>query len=250
MNQQPDKLFREKLEGYQKPAPASAWEKIAAAQTKKNDKGLWLKIAASILLAAVAAYLLLPGNNSTNISQPSLTEAATQKKDETTSQQQKPISDIPTEVKDEPAPIAKRETTQKRKTVKKSMPEVEQTVIVAINEETKPQNESMPLVEHNNIVVSPLAEIEVAVTETQTDLQPAQQGVTLVFTAEDVDEYLDKKALAEATSDSKKSSTLKKLLKKANDLTNNQDPFGELRQKKNEILALNFKSEKQRGQNK
>ena len=41
-----------------------------------------------------------------------------------------------------------------------------------------------------------------------------------------------------------------KLLKKANDLKNNHDPMGELRQKKNEILALNFKGEKQRGQNK
>jgi hypothetical protein len=40
---------------------------------------------------------------------------------------------------------------------------------------------------------------------------------------------------------------LKKLLDKAEDM----DPFGDLRQKKNEILALNFRSEKnQRGQNK
>jgi hypothetical protein len=250
MNQQPDKLFREKLEGYQKPAPASAWEKIASAQTKKNDKGLWLKIAASILIAVAAAYLLLPGNNSTNVSRPSLTEAPTQKKDETNSQQQKPIGDIPTEVKDESVSVSKRETTQKRKAVKKSIPEVEQNFNVATNEETKPQNGSMPLVEDSNNVLSPVNEVEVVITETHTDLQPAQQSVTLVFTAEDVDGYLDKKALAEATSDSKKSSTLKKLLKKANDLTNNQDPFGELRQKKNEILALNFKGDKQRGQNK
>jgi hypothetical protein len=41
-----------------------------------------------------------------------------------------------------------------------------------------------------------------------------------------------------------------KLLKKANNLTSNQDPLGELRQKKSEILALNFKNDKQRGQNK
>ena len=60
MNQQPDKLFREKLEGYQKPAPASAWEKIAAAQSKKNDKWLWLKIAASIAFVAVIGYMSWP----------------------------------------------------------------------------------------------------------------------------------------------------------------------------------------------
>ena len=40
MNQQPDKFFREKLEDYNKPAPSAAWDKIAAAQPKKNHKGL------------------------------------------------------------------------------------------------------------------------------------------------------------------------------------------------------------------
>ena len=73
---------------------------------------------------------------------------------------------------------------------------------------------------------------------------------TLIITTKESDEYLNKKELAQATSKEKKSSTLKKLLKKADDLTNDQDPFGELRQKKNEILALNFKTDKQRGQNK
>ena len=71
----------------------------------------------------------------------------------------------------------------------------------------------------------------------------------MTITSEETNKYLNENALAEATSEEKKSSTLKKLLKKANDLKNNQDPFGDLRQKKNEILALNFKNEK-RGQNK
>jgi hypothetical protein len=53
----------------------------------------------------------------------------------------------------------------------------------------------------------------------------------------------------DATPEDKKPSTFKKLLSRAYDLKNNQDPIGELRQKKNEILALNFKKDK-RGQNK
>jgi hypothetical protein len=62
--------------------------------------------------------------------------------------------------------------------------------------------------------------------------------------------YLDKKSLAEATSNEKKPSRLRKLLDKAYDLKHNQEPFADLRQKKNEILALNFKNEKQPSQNK
>jgi hypothetical protein len=77
-----------------------------------------------------------------------------------------------------------------------------------------------------------------------------KETMTLVFTATEVNNYLDKKNIAKATSDNKKPSTLMKLLKKANNLTSNQDPLGELRQKKSEILALNFKNDKQRGQNK
>ncbi len=91
---------------------------------------------------------------------------------------------------------------------------------------------------------------EIVAPEAAHSSTPAIQNITLVFTAEEVDEYLVKKEIAKATSDGKKTSTLMKVLKKASNLKNNQDPLGELRQKKNEILALNFKSEKQRGQNK
>src|SRR5688572_18703386 len=58
MNQQPDKFFREKLEGFQKTAPSLAWERIEAGLDKKNNKGLWLKIAAALLLLAVASFVL------------------------------------------------------------------------------------------------------------------------------------------------------------------------------------------------
>ena len=79
MNQQPDKLFRDKLEGYQKPAPASAWEKIAAAQSKKNDKWPWLKVAASIAFVAAAGYTLLPERKTSDLSNESLTKPAEEK---------------------------------------------------------------------------------------------------------------------------------------------------------------------------
>jgi ABC-type nickel/cobalt efflux system permease component RcnA len=58
MNQQPDKLFREKLEGFHKPAPTAAWNKIDAGLRKKNNKTIWLRVAASVLLVAVAAFLI------------------------------------------------------------------------------------------------------------------------------------------------------------------------------------------------
>ena len=123
--------------------------------------------------------------------------------------------------------------------------DVQNLNLATTKEETLPlQNETKEDIALVETVIQPQIE------DTSVAAKPEPQKITLVYTAKDVEEYLDKKYLAEATSESKKSSTLTKLLKKANDLTNNQDPFGELRQKKNEILALNFRSEKQRGQKK
>src|SRR5687767_5192520 len=62
MNQQPDKLFREKLYNYQQPASSNAWSKVDAQLDKKNNKFLWLKVAAAILLLVVAAFILWPHN--------------------------------------------------------------------------------------------------------------------------------------------------------------------------------------------
>lgn len=73
--------------------------------------------------------------------------------------------------------------------------------------------------------------------------------MTLVFNARETEAYLDKNSVDDATEEGKDASTFKKLLQKARDLKTNQDPLGDLRLKKNEILALNFKNDK-RGQNK
>ncbi|HMG88525.1 MAG TPA: hypothetical protein VK589_00645 [Chryseolinea sp.] len=250
MNQQPDELFREKLEGYQKPAPASAWEKIAAAQSKKNDKWLWLKIAASIALVAVVGYISWPDTNTEVLSKESLTKPAEEKTSEQVPASDEKLADVkkesqPSATSDQPS----TQTSKQKKTNKKMAPpkvDVKKlNVADVVEEEILPlQNETHEEIALVETVTQPQLEDTPVVTKVEA------HNMTLVYSAKDVEEYLDKKSLAEATSDSKKSSTLKKLLKKANDLTNNQDPFGELRQKKNEILALNFKSEKQRGQNK
>ncbi len=251
MNQHPDKLFREKLEGYQKPAPASAWEKIAAAQSKKNDKWLWLKIAASIAFIAVIGYMSWPEPKTENLSH----ESSIKPSEEKTSEQVPPVNekmaDVKTETTQQAASSDKPSTpVSNRKSIGKKMsPPKDDVQNLNVAETTK--EETLPLrneTKEDIALVEPV--IQPKIEDTSVAAQPEPQKITLVYTAKDVEEYLDKKSLAEATSDSKKSSTLKKLLKKANDLTNNQDPFGELRQKKNEILALNFKNEKQRGQNK
>ncbi len=250
MNQQPDKFFREKLEGYQKPVPASAWEKIAAEQRKKKHKGLWLKFAASLLLIAGVAYLIWPGESK-------LGQVQTAKIEETSKETQPVGSDTLSGNHQAPQPqkdvVINKDTTPGLTAKKEINPAKKKLTIASSPTEEQPSNGVASTRETKEAVLphdpSPETEPTVAykIEEVSSEIDKTR-GVTLVYSANEVSGYLNKKDPGEATSDDKKPSTLKKLLKKANDLSN-QDPFGELRQKKNEILALNFKNEK-RGQNK
>ncbi len=246
MNQQPDKIFRDKLQGHQTPAPASAWEKISAVQRKKKHNAGWLKIAASFLLIAGSTYLLWPSklvpNDDSGMMANQFSDdnsAATPridstgiKKDTLTTREQSP--------KHLPAPAVKI-----RKKLHGTLPHNSPSVAVA----------DLPVQRHEEVIVTESetitqdAVIVMNVSEHAINEKP-NKSITLSYSAEETSKYLNKKELAEATSESRKPSTLKMLLQKAGDLKNNQDPLGDLRQMKNEILALNFKNEKQRGQNK
>lgn len=241
MNQQPDKLFRDKLQSFQTPAPSGAWNRIESNLDKKNDKVLWFRIAASLLLVAIATFLLWPTSPST-VSQPQL--AAKKETEQQAAPQQQKEEQITRATPAKGNAIAEKSNGSTKYAVKKQSPAVEDKTAPVVLEE-KVTLEDNALASYDEVV----EEIVPVLTETQTQViaTAETQKVKIVFSAEDIDnKYLDKKALAEATSDDKKSSTLKKLLDKAYDLKYNQDPFGELRQKKNEILALNFKTDKQR----
>ncbi|MEO7988210.1 MAG: hypothetical protein ABI663_01635 [Chryseolinea sp.] len=253
MNQQPDKLFREKLEGYQKPAPASAWDKIETNLDNKSPKGLWWKIAASLLLIAVATYTLWPKTETTEGSLAKKVEETkslpTVKEDEV-NKELIPTDQTPTVI---PEAVQKNNVAKSNNNVAKSNKEYHQPK-EKIQEPTIALEESIVPVDENLNEVNPVTENiivpEVVVANAETTIEKSDEYITLVVTAEEANKYLTKNTNTEATPDGKKTSTFRKLLKKASDLTNDQRPLADLRQKKDEILALNFDSKKQRGQNK
>ena len=243
MNQQPDKFFRDKLEDFQKNPPASAWDKIAAAQNKKKSKGLWWRVAATFLLLASATYLLLP---STRTPDASLAETNNTGNNLPDTARKQPAVEDTTEKVEAANPIAHYKRSADKKTPRGNNHTAE--VVTPAADSTEKNNSAIAVPE---IETRQPIEVTVAKEDTNKTRNPVAniKHVTLTYSAEDVSEYLNKNDLADATSEDKKPSTLKKLLKKANDLNTNQDPLGELRQKKNEILALNFRNDKQRGQN-
>jgi len=268
MNQQPDKLFRDKLENYQKAALPSAWDKIALAQSKRTRNIAWMKIAASLLLVAAAGATWMWTNRDASMLETTVAQSG---KDlpapSNANPPQETISPAPASKGTTPLSGAagsstnhsgKKITTQRIPAARQETARLEAVADKKVPVET-PYNGIDTREPSSGIMNIPsaapaLTSAEPAgsdvlnssnVASDKTEVNTAT--VTLTYSAEDVAAYLDKNLSDDATDDEKKQSTLKKLLKKANDLKTNQDTFGELRQRKNEILALNFKTDK-RGQ--
>lgn len=258
MKQQPDKLFNDKLRDFSQPAPDGLWDRIEERMDNKRSlRPFYLRIAAAVLLLAVAAYGAYQISTSTSSTQiasntpsdkePVKNDIPAIKNPETNESRQQVSpdqSDNKSKVEDENA--TKSPSIIKQKDAVKKLNADKQITLAALPDVTTTTD-----IPHEDVIDT--TRIHPNGYKVQLAYKaPKKETSTIVFTQEQTREYLvaqKNNDNSEATSDEKKSSTLRKLLKKAADISTNQDPLGELRQKKNEILALNFKSDK-RGQKK
>jgi hypothetical protein len=248
MSQQPDKLFKTKLQHYQRPAPADAWGRIESGLSKKNNKWLWLKIAASLILIAVVSAAIISVINDDSANE----ITATKESADTLSPESK--IDSTTNTPGEPDEVASSETTEREDNVRPEITKSKVTITESdkqhetetLTEDDFEQNELMGMQEQPEEKNLSSVEAETVVVHDTT-----VKTFKLVIEADEVNEkYLTKRTVAQATSEEDSSSGIKKLLDKANDLKHNQDPFGDLRHMKDEILALNFQTNKKQEQNK
>lgn len=231
MTSQPEKLFRDKLEDFQKPAPPLAWDRIEAKLAGSQPKGLWLKIAAGVMLLSVATFLLWPSRQTNH------PEVLTKAIDPVV----KPKESSPEITVPQQATTQTPERNVSEKKIKPREPKVateDAPVLVA---------EIVAPLENNEWM-----ETEVPAKEVPAETKPEEviASTTLVYSAEEVNaRFLKKELPVQATPEEKKSSGIQKLMGLAYDLKHTESGIGDLRQKKNEILALNFKEDK-REQNK
>lgn len=245
MNQQPDKFFRDKLHGYEKGVSPGVWTRVSGNLSAKKNNLFWIRIAAGVALLITASILIIrfPDRNGTNI--------ATYTEKPATPSAVRPQQRTP-EPEKEVSDTAPRHTnaTASRGTTQRDLPI------------SKKRESSTPTASPDNIVESvpgPIEQLtdaplsasapgphEENISRADVANRETNKNITIVLTAKEVNgKYLKKKNVeTQATSEEKESSGLRKLLDKASDLKHNQDPFGDLRQKKNEILALNFKTSK------
>ena len=229
MKQPVDSFFNKKLENYNGAAPAAAWDRIDANLSQKKKPLVWLKIAASLLLVALAGFIVY----NTTLEQPAEQLAAVQtvlpvEKEVPVAESLEPeLEKIQAAQPQVVIPKTSGITYSKRKEVApitKTQP-VEEPVEIAL----------VPVVVIAENTADPMRELTENLSETKT------QNTTIVISAEEANaKYLNQQFIADATPETKKSSKIRNLFEKAQEL----DPIGEIRQFKNEVIAMNFRNEK------
>jgi hypothetical protein len=239
MKQQPDHLFHNKLENFQLRPSADAWNRIEAGLDKKSNKALWLKIAAGLLLLSIASVLIWKIQPETNVlvdKTPQVTEPASEKA--------QPIQPEETAV----AAVDQDKNIKQEKTEKK-----DNRIVPAYKNRSTSLDQQLAVVEPTPVetsteVIQPETETLIAEVETSTIESTETQNSTAVYivmTATEVNQkYLLPQPEDEATSEGKKSSRMQKLMGVAMNIADGDGPLADLRQKKDELFALNFLEDK------
>lgn len=256
MNQQPDKFFRDNLQGYQKSMSPDAWRNLSLQLERKRTFSLWIKVAASLLLLTTAGTFFVIPDDATRAEMATNSVSRT---DNTTRSPEKVLTPSYSPADDRRADETKTTTEPGKAPVQsRALPSRRKSPIAP--QEPSRQPDELPETDPAHAVHQPLAAMQdkpsgVLASPEENEIpsehveveKSDRKSITLVYSAAEVNaKFLEKKSVAQATPGKDKPSTLKKLLDKAHDLKNNQDAMGGLRQMKNEILAFNFSGDKPR----
>lgn len=240
MKYQPDKLFRDTLYGYARPAPANAWAKVSSNMERNGARVAWLRLAATIVVIVTSGLILYPVIRQETPAVPTRTAAVTADKNGRDLDRADAVDKAVqmADIGDKASPKSNIAAHQRSDTSKKKT-QIARPV-------SADRNEDIPLATPKEPEPVTLAQAQSKKTLEQPtfedEAKPRRKTVTIVLSPDDVNaKYLQKPVEAHATSGRKDASGLQHVLDKAMELKHNQDPLGELRYKKDQILAMNFK---------
>jgi hypothetical protein len=236
MTTSPDKLFREQLNDFRKPAPQLAWERIEAnLKTKKKGSFLWLKIAAVITIP-VAIYIVWPQSDPPNIaSSEETTPSVTQSKPSTSTSQTKTESTTreisAPELRQQDIALPQKNIFANKSAVKIEPTQDENKTLVVMSDDN-PNDPS------HDLSVSPVEENILQPQSTAIEVAPQKSNTLHYSTAEVNSRFKKKVTMAQATPEPKHPSILQTIGDIAYDIKNDDGLLGDLREKKNEIFSL------------
>lgn len=231
MKQPVDSLFHKKLKNFQVEAPSSAWDRIDSNLGKQKSPFFWIRIAASLLILFVVGYSIFSTRTKTALPIAAVEETEPKEKLTTIVETQ---ANLPTQEIDQKQEVQQSllasENSNKKINTSTTSPK-----LVAPQQIETPENTFT-----ENVLIAGNTTIEAAPLPDEKKYEPINTTTILISSEEANAKYLNEPFIADATPENKKSSKLRDLFEKAQDM----DPIGEIRQLKNEVLALNFKSEK------
>lgn len=213
MNSKVDKFFKDKLETYTLPPSAQAWDKVESHLSKKNKMVVWLRVAAAIALLGVVTFVVVDMSGP----EKEIVKEKIQPKHEPAAQpaqkkeQEKQVAEVPVKKRSVP-----------KKTVAPVTPEIQPEPQVAVVEDPAP-----------------------AVVE---ETPKKEKSITLVYSLPSVKRDPQPEA-AVATVEQPKKTGFERVLEIAKEVKNADNPLGELREAKDDILAFEFKKDKNKKQN-
>ena len=219
MSNRMDKLFKDKLQADSLQPSAQAWEKVEAHLGKKNKMVVWLRVAASLVLLGLLTVVVL--NSFDGYEEPK--EGIVK----TTTGNEQPADDSKSEIRNS-TPNEKPVTRNKKPETSNKKPEtLEQVAVVEVQvpQQTDSVVEPRPL----NIAPSTLN-------------SAPTKGITLTYSLPSV-----KKPVAEQTEPVvAKKTGFERVLEIAKEVKNSDNPLGELREAKDDILAFDFRKDKEK----
>lgn len=236
-----DQLFRNKLTGHVIKPEVSAWNRIEKNIAKKNNGWkTWLR-AASVLLIVGASVIVwkLTNNKPTENQQPSITanDTVAEPTDKNKQDTEVIVNEKPVVADVSPKRDSKKKNTAEPKALAKN-----NTVASVVADKDA---RSTPIAEENKLVAevvetqSPLMIEEPQ--ENKSRLADNDVAMVVVYTLEmpsNIDE-----------APKEKKSGLKRVLDLAREARSTENPIGELRQAKDELLAFDFGREKEKRNN-
>lgn len=229
MSNQVDKLFKDKLDAHQVTPSPAAWDKLERQLAKKNSGYVWMRAAAVLALFALGAVVAL------NWSSKPVAEVVKVGDKQPVQQDPAPLQPEPNIT---PAPPREQVAEKKKPAPRKEavQQELEQPVEQVIEETLTPVE---------MIVIATPVEVPAPEVLQPAD-EPASKPVVIVYSLPPVAKKDATPAVEEAE---EKKKGFQRVLEVAKDVKYADNPFGELREAKNDLFALEFRRDKDKNKN-
>jgi hypothetical protein len=217
-----DKFFKDKLGNHSIPPAPQSWEKVESRLSKKNNLSLVLRVAAGIALAGMLVMLILSQTD-----------------------KRVPAPLVKTDIKTVP-PVKSSAGTEQPKEVDKVLPPQHDRTQVAKQSSKKIETPEATPTPEPVVMDVPVQDL---IAEVEQPQEAKPKRMILVYTLPTVAKKTEADAVAVATADEEKRSGLQKVMDAALEVKSGDNPLGDLREAKDELFALEFRKDKNKGKN-